>query len=155
MQIHITKRGHRNVLTVVRDDGSRSSADVGPNLPLHDLAHYVVERTFNLRAGFFGNLAAGYTLQQLSDRDIIFTLGAESWLAEVLARGLGSLASGACAAAQFAALIGEELDKQNLPAPPPPPLTAATGLALLEAYEQLIARYRALADGETLQLPFD
>ena len=51
MRIEIAKRGRRNELRCVRSDGSCEVASLGPGLPHHDLAHFVVESRWNLRAG--------------------------------------------------------------------------------------------------------
>jgi len=136
----------------LRDDGSRTTAQLGPGLPHHDLAHYVVERYFGLRHGFFGNVASGYTLEALSDKAVIRALGAESWLAEVLARAVGSLATGACTFEQFPTLISEELVHRGIQMPER--LTAAAGAEMLRELNQLIERYDSLANGESLSLRF-
>jgi hypothetical protein len=62
----------------VQSDKSCEIASLGPGLPHHDLAHFVVERRWNLRAGFFRNIAGGYSFAQLSDKDVIKKLGAQS-----------------------------------------------------------------------------
>jgi hypothetical protein len=62
MEVQITKRDRRNELTCLRTDGSRTAANVGPALPFHDLAHYVVERQFRLREGFFGLVSERYRM---------------------------------------------------------------------------------------------
>ena len=80
----------RNQLACVRADGTRTTANLRPRLPPHDLAHYVVERQFGLRKGFFGNIAAGYSIEALSDKEVMKSLSGESWVAEILARALAS-----------------------------------------------------------------
>ena len=79
MLIKITKKSGRNQLTCIRDDGSYTSANLGPNLPLHDMAHFVAEQTFKIENGFYGLIEKGYSIQQLSDPTIIKGLGFESW----------------------------------------------------------------------------
>jgi len=63
VEIRITKKERRTVLSCVRADGSSTTADLGPGLPAHDLAHFVVERAFQLRQGFFGNVLRGESLR--------------------------------------------------------------------------------------------
>ena len=109
MRIEITKKDSRNELACVRDDGTSVVADLGPSLPHHDLAHYVVERAFGLTDGFFGHIARGYSPAQLSDKEAIKGLGAESYRAEILARVLGSMETGACTPDDFEALVNAEL----------------------------------------------
>jgi hypothetical protein len=152
MEVLITKRERRNELTCVRTDGSQTRANLGPGLPYHDLAHYVVERYFNLRSGFFGNVASGYSLQALSDKEIIKSLGAESWVAEALAGALGALATGACTFEQFPDLVTQGLGARGIGAPEE--LSAAAAEKLLAEFKALVARYDALKNGETLRLRF-
>ncbi|MDB5441470.1 MAG: hypothetical protein JWM33_3897 [Caulobacteraceae bacterium] len=151
MQISITRKGARNQLSLVRDDGSSDLANLGPNLPHHDLAHYVVERRLELHDGFFGHLARGYSMAQLSDDAVIRTLGAGPGVAETLARGLQAMSSGACLTDQYNDLVNAQLSQWSLP----------TINLSLETVEQLIAeftdltdRFASLGDGETLELDF-
>ncbi|HYM34860.1 MAG TPA: hypothetical protein VET48_05645, partial [Steroidobacteraceae bacterium] len=96
MKIAITKKQNRNRLICTRDDGTYLMSDLGPKLPYHDLAHYVVESALRLRQGFYGKIASGYTMAQLGDKEVIKRLPTEDWQAEVLARALGSLHTGVC-----------------------------------------------------------
>ena len=153
MEIRITKRDRRTELACLRSDGSRTTANLGLALPYHDLAHYVVERHFALRNGFFGNIAAGYSVEALGDKAVIRTLGAQSAVAEVLARALGSLLTAACSLEQFPLLVTEELAALRLSAPEG--LCTAAGEQLLGEFRSLVARYVALKNGETLRLQFD
>jgi hypothetical protein len=153
MEIQLTKRDGRNQLTCVRADGSRTSANLGPGLPYHDLAHYVVERSFKLRQGFYGNIAAGYSIDALSDKNVIKTLASESWTAEILARALGSLLSGACTSQQFSSLVNEELAHLGLPRVES--ITAERISEMRVEYQQLVARYDSLVSGGAMSLVFD
>jgi hypothetical protein len=153
MQIQITKKNRRNELACLRSDGSRTTANVGPALPYHDLAHYVVEGHFGLREGFFGHIAAGYSFEALSDKAVIRSLGPGSMVAEVLARALGSLFTGACTHEQFAPLVRQELAGMGMAAPEG--LSAPVAEELLAKFRSLVARYDALPSGETLRLQFE
>lgn len=151
VNIRITKKGSRNVLACLRPDGTAVSADLGPNLPHHDLAHFVVERAFALSDGFFGNIASGYTPAQLSDKHVIQSLGKGPYRAEILARALGSLHTGACTAEQFEDLVNAELTSLGLPCMRIAP-------ALLEGlrveFNQHLTTYQALRDGDSMILSF-
>ena len=151
LHIRFTKRGRRSQLRCVRADGTAESADVGANVPYHDLAHFVVERRWALDQGFYGNIARGCTLAQLSDTDFIRGLGPQSLQAEVLARGLQAVASGACTAALLAQLVNAELAHWQMP---PVEAPAAMVQAVLAEFTDLTARYNALRDGESLSLEF-
>lgn len=152
MRVTIRKKASRAQLTCVRRDGTSVTADLGPALPFHDLAHLVVERAFALQDGFFGNIARGYTPQQLSDKAVILRLGRAPYRAEVLARALGSLQTGACAAAQFEALVNAELihlglDEMHIP----PPVVER----LMEDFRLLVANYSDLRVGDSMEVDVD
>jgi len=108
MEIILTKGKSRNTLTCQRADGTSTGVNLGPNIPNHDIAHYIVEKAFQLQNGFFGKIKSGMTIAELSDKEIIKTLGPESWLAEILARNLQSIGSGAASVEQFIDLINWE-----------------------------------------------
>lgn len=152
MKITLLKKENRNQLTCVRPDGSHVTANLGPSVPHHDLAHYVVEKRFQLKNGFFGNIERGYSVAELSDREVMKSLDHEVWTAEVLARGLQSLFSGACTADQFAPLVNAEL--ANWSSARVDHISNVTLAAALEEFRALVARYRALDYGEALELDF-
>jgi hypothetical protein len=153
MQLRLAKKGGRCRLTCVRTDGSWTAAELGPGLPYHDLAHFVIERAFGLEHGFFGHVAIGHSLQELSSKEAIQALPPESWVAEILARALGSLATGACTPEQFSALVEEELTRRQLPAPPQ--LSQIAPVLLLAEYRELLDRYDALSSDASLDLRFE
>lgn len=149
MNITITKKENRNLLKCVRADGTTVIAELGPGLPYHDLAHYVIERKLRLGGGFFGNIAAGYTVAQLSDKEIIKTLGAETLIAEVVARALQSLSSGACTFEQFSEIVNAELSRWKIAAPV---IEQDTISEMLTEFQVLLERYDALNNGQSLEL---
>ncbi len=151
MIIRITKKGSRNLLSCAREDGTTASADIGPNLPHHDLAHFVVERAFGLTDGFFGNVARGYTPLQLSNKDIILSLGAEPYRAEILARALGSLHTGACTPEQFNELVNAELSPLGLSGMLIQPEVRD---ALLAEFNGHLATFGRLREGDSMTLDF-
>lgn len=152
MEIELTKKDRRNRLTCVRADGSRTTADVGPGLPFHDLAHFIVETRLELRHGFFGNVASGYSLEALADKAVIRTLGAETWLAETLARALGALATGATTPEQFSDLVNTDLAALHMA--PLESLRARLATEMLTDFKALIGRYEAVPNGGSLRLEF-
>jgi hypothetical protein len=151
VKVTITRRGSRHQLTCTRADGTCDIADLGPALPHHDLAHFVIERRLGLNGGFFGRIAAGWSAAQLSDKEIIRNSPPEAMVAEVFARALQSLSSGACTSAQFAELVNAELSAQSIPA-----LAIDVDVidAMLAEFRELQARFGALQAGEALQLEF-
>jgi hypothetical protein len=145
----IHKGGGRHRLVCTRDDGTTTQAETGPGLPAHDLAHFVAERALGLMRGFFGNVAAGRTIAELGDLAVIRALDGEAWVAEALARALGATATGGCRVDELPALVRAELGADALPA-----LTAEVARAMATEFAELVAAWRALADGETLSLPW-
>lgn len=151
MRITITRKKRRNQLTCWRADGSCESADLGPSLPHHDLAHFVVERKLDLIDGFFGRIARGCSVAQLSQTETIQNSPPEALVAEVLARALQSLSTGACRLDQFAELVNAALLKQRLP---PLEISSEQAVDRLEEFRALADRYSALRVGETMELEF-
>ena len=152
MHVTFTRRGSRTTLICSRADGSVDRSDLGPSLPYHDLAHFVAESELELADGFFGSVAAGRTIAELSDATVIPTLPPGSMQAEVAARAVGSLATGACRPEQLAGLVNSELEHLGLP-----PLTALDPQCaerLLAGFRDLVARFEAVADGDSLDLTF-
>jgi hypothetical protein len=152
MKILLTRKGGRHRLTCLRTDGTSTTAAVGPGLPGHDLAHFVVERRLALASGFFVNIAKGYSIQQLSQAAVIHALGPEPYVSEILSRGIGSLLTGACAPEQFEELVGTELAQMGLAIPPGVSIDSAR--EMLEELAGLLQRFTTLGSGESLQLEF-
>ncbi|MET0280851.1 MAG: hypothetical protein ABW278_06950 [Steroidobacteraceae bacterium] len=152
MRISIRKQGNRNKLACLRLDGTLEVANLGPNLPHHDLAHYVVERQFRLREGFFGNVARGYTFEQLSRKEVIQDLGRGTLAAEILTRSLQSLLSGACTPEQLEELVNAEFAQWAIPQLR---IGAAITQAMAAELRQLLEQYAGLPDGGSMELELD
>ncbi|MEZ4942222.1 MAG: hypothetical protein R3D58_15195 [Saprospiraceae bacterium] len=152
MQILLSKNNNKTILTCTRADGTFTRENLGPDFPNHDLAHFVVETTFRLQAGFFGNIKSGRTIQELSDKAVIRTLGPESWLAEILSRNLQALAAGACTATEFIELV--EWEAQRMPQIQIPEIPLATVEAMQVQFDDLCRSWAQLAENEQLSLIF-
>ncbi len=113
MEIIIIKGRNRNTLTCKRKDGTLTSLNLGPDIPNHDIAHYEVEKEFNLENGFYGKIKSGMTIEELSDKEIIKNLGPEIWLSEIMTRNLQSIGSGAAKTEQFIELVNWEAQNIN------------------------------------------
>jgi hypothetical protein len=148
MNIKITKLGARNQMVCDKKDGTKTIIDIGPTLPAHDLAHFVVENTLQMKQGFYGNIWQGYTFAQLNDKHVIKTLPAESMYAEVITRALQTLASGACRQDDFLYMLEMELQGQTLPYNLSPTVIAQ----MQQHYEQLLQKWQ---ENETIHLIFD
>jgi hypothetical protein len=150
MKLVFIKKTSRNQLIITRDDGAVEIVDLGPSLPFHDLAHYVVEKHFQFDSGFYGHLKKGYSVAQLSDKNIIKTLPQEAIVAEIFTRALQTLASGACALTQFTDLIEAELDASSLQYSIE--ITSGDITDLLDKYKKLEKQWVAQAEGNSMQL---
>jgi hypothetical protein len=153
MLIKITKKINRNILVCTRADGSYTKVEMGSQLPFHDIAHYVVDKSLSIKNGFYGLIAQGYTIEQLSDKQVIKTLGAEAWISEVLARALGSLYTGSCSLEQFIPLIQTEMkgrgEEDKIPI-----LDEEKVLEMLAEYTALLSEWRNLPDGGAVEMIF-
>ncbi|MFK7750013.1 MAG: hypothetical protein AB8B65_16585 [Kordia sp.] len=152
MEIIITKGEHRNTLLCKRTDGTFTSADLGPEIPNHDIAHFVAEKKFNLTKGFYGNIANGMTINDLSNKDIIKNLDSESWLAEIMTRNLQSLGSETISIKEYIALVTWEASSmQNIKIP----AMNQTQISELQSeYIQLCKQWNSISKNEQLQLHF-
>ena len=152
MKIQIKKSSQRSVLTCTRDDGSIEVADLGPSFPNHDLAHFVVETQLKLTQGFYGLIEDGMSMEELNSGEVIKTLGPEIWMAEILARTLQSLCSGACTTQQFNELIKWEArvmkDVQL------PEITLDRVIRMKEEMDRLCTRWSAISEGQHIELEY-
>lgn len=63
LKIRLTKgRDARDLITCIREDGSRTWARGAPGIPVHDLAHHVIESTLGTRDGFYGMVLDGWDI---------------------------------------------------------------------------------------------
>ena len=149
MKIRILKKGSRNQLVCIRDNGSTEISGLGPALPFHDIAHFVVEQQLGFQHGFYGNIAAGYTVLQLSDKNVISTLPPESLAAEILTRALQSVYGGAVTAEQYKELVQQEFAQWSLEFAIPGTHSLER---MLSRYEELIRQWNSLENGQSLEL---
>ncbi|MFC4221244.1 hypothetical protein [Flagellimonas marina] len=105
MEIHITKGHKRNSLKCIRNDGSFIITEIGSKIPYHDLAHYVVEKGFGIKNGFYGNINSGFSFEELSNKEIIQKLDPEVWLSEIMARNLQSLGADVVSCKEYRDLV--------------------------------------------------
>ena len=145
------KRKEKNLLFYTLN-GQLQTIDLGPLLPYHDLAHYLVETYFQFQKGFFGYLKAGKSMEELSTTTGISTLDKEIWLAEILTRNLQALHSGSLTPEQYIPLVTWELEQH--PDLVCPAINLAQVQQLQQEYQALCRRWEALEEGETLVLEF-
>ena len=152
MKIKIVHKGNRNQLICVRSDESVEMADLGPSLPYHDIAHYVVEKHLNLTQGFYGNISRGMTVRELSDKEIIKTLPVESTVAEIATRALQSIWSGAVPVGEFTEIVKAEFDVLGITEHFI--LSPDDAITMQLQYNDLFSRWKELKEGEALELEF-
>src|SRR5215208_3049978 len=89
----LTLRFHRRAdaaaqLVLVREDGTHTAGAIGPGDgygPVHDMTHYVVERTLGLSEGFLGLVASGWAISDFEVRGTARRLPDDAVVAEVAA----------------------------------------------------------------------
>ncbi|MBL7901018.1 MAG: hypothetical protein JNK73_03410 [Bacteroidia bacterium] len=150
MDIKILNKGNRNLLICTRNNGTIEKAEIGPNIPFHDLAHFIVEKHLGLKHGFYGNIYNGYTVKELSDKEIIKTLPVESVVSEIATRALQSIWSGACSIEQFNSLI--EAEFKNLSINFRLNLTEEEVFQMYSQYDELITQWKQLKEGESIEV---
>ena len=92
------------------------------------------------------------TIKELSDPEIIKTLGPESWLAEIMARNLQAMGSEAANPEQYLELIQWEAD--NMKGIKVPNMTSEDVEAMAAEYNRLCADWDILLENESLELVF-
>ncbi len=153
MKIIITKGKTRNTLTCKRKDGTLTSINLGPNIPNHDIAHYVVEKQFKLKNGFYEKVKSGNTIEELSDKKIIQNLGSETWLSEIMARNLQSIVSGAAKTEQYIELVNWEA--KNISEIKVPIMNLTDIEKMKSQFDQLCEKWNLIPENGELKLIFE
>jgi hypothetical protein len=146
------------VLVLVREDGSSTIGSIGPPGgygPVHDLAHYVVERTLGLSEGFLGLVASGWDIGDFEVRGAAKRLPGEAVFAESAA---GELSRQAMmwqwsSADDYAWAVGTYM-RQSRPDYTPPAISHETFEGMRAELLELRQRWNQLVPGETLELEF-
>lgn len=152
MKIIFKKKYDHNQLICQRDDNTIEKIRLNIHLPYHDIAHYVIESTLNLKHGFFGNINNGYTIKELTQTEIVKKLHQESLLSEVLARGLQSLYAGSYTKENFISLIELELKQYNMKIPVE--ISSESINVIYKEYSNLISKWKNLMENDVLELEF-
>lgn len=149
MQITFKKNPSRHQLICSRKDGTTTSIDLGPQLPYHDLAHYVIESYCKFDKGFFGHIKEGESLQEMNSTETIQNLDPQVMIAEVFTRNLQALGSGSSRAEDFIELIRWELTNQNFPE-----LSLEEVLEVKSKYLELCKQWEELETNDSISLNF-
>jgi hypothetical protein len=157
MLIRFSKADGAPVLTCVRDDGSLTYAKSAhaPFFGPHDLMHYAVESTLNLRDAFFGLIARGKSIAWFAEPGSAAKLPPEALHTELMVNQflLEASSGTACGAEEFnralsASAAQASKEQQGLPRR----VTDAELTRIRECFAELLGRYRALKSKECLEL---
>jgi hypothetical protein len=147
-----------SVLVLVREDGSSTTGSIGPPDgygPVHDLAHYVVERTLGLSQGFLGLVASGWDIRDFEVKGAAKRLPADAILAEVSAGELSRQAiMWQWSSAEDYAWAVETYMRQSRPEYTAPAITHEMFEGMRAELLELRQRWNQLAPGEALELTF-
>lgn len=131
--------------TIIRADGTSESADLETrSMLLHDLVHYAVEIEVPFHGGFYGLLAKGKTMAELSDATQPWPVGTDVAASESLVGPLQTMLKGGSFDAERAFAKFANFSRE----PPPVELLARIGARFRAVHGQ----YNSLRFGETLEL---
>jgi hypothetical protein len=160
LKIQFTKRKDGGaLLRCIRADGSatwqRQDDRRAAFFPLHDLTHYAVEIELKFARGFYGLIAAGWDIEQTTGKGARGPLPDEAIEVEYIVGALGAERAGdpACPAEEFNALAAAFAKTRGRPEPRA--LTEVELTRVRNRIDELSARWRELAAGATLELPFE
>ena len=144
-------------LSCTRADGSttwqRQEGTLGVVFPLHDLTHYAVERTLGVRHAFYGLLADGWDISDFGRPEMKGKLTNDALLTETIVGcfDLERMTGTPFTADEINARIAEMARERGLQ----PRMLSETEVAdVRAARSELFARWRGLAAGDALELPF-
>jgi hypothetical protein len=158
--IQITKRANgEGVLRCVRADGTvtwqKQESRHAAFFALHDLTHFAVESTLGFRSGFFGLIAEGWEIEETTGKGARGAIPDEAKAVEYI---VGSLDSERASGAVWSA---DDFNRQaaihaaSAGLPEPRALTEEELARVRARMAELLAEWRAIAAGQTLELRFD
>ena len=158
MKVKLKKRaGGDAAVTFARADGSATSGRLGSGGfgAVHDLTHCAVETTLGLRQGFYGLLAQGWSIPDFEVKGAAKQLPDEALVTECIVGQLSNAVSAGREplAEEFNWLVRSVVDGVS-PGGAVPAISAESLHRLWRTLDALLARWRALPPGETLELDF-
>jgi hypothetical protein len=145
------------VVTFVRADGSSTSGRLGSGGfgAVHDLTHYVVERSLALRSGFFGLLAQGWQMGDFNAPGAAARVPDEAIVAECVVGQLANVVLGdqPLDPAEFNWLVAGAVAAVR-PGATVPVLSSETLSRVHRQLLRLLDEWRALPPGRVLELEF-
>ena len=155
MQIRFTKNtGKQNVIKYIRDNGTVTWMYCDDFFIRHDLSHYALEKILGYKTAFNGMLNAGMDIRDFEDKEkrAKLSVTAEAWYAENLANlFLIEIAQGHFDdfnQVQQACFVS--FNQQY----PPVVLPDEKIKEVRDHLSELLAQWKALPSGETLELTF-
>ena len=140
-------------LEYTRADGGHESADIETKSFLqHDFLHYALEVETGVHTGFFGLLAAGYTLAELGNK-VSADFDRDS--AMQVERAVGGLTGLIKGASPEDVMTGLQNIYNAEGRPLPEWLTADVLERAAERYRRINGKWNSLKFGETLELVFE
>jgi hypothetical protein len=155
LKVRFTRgKDKKDVLAVVREDGSQSWQHQQRGIPVHDLAHFAVESALGLKDAFYGLLAQGWDIKRLTDRDVRSILPPEGLWTEFVVGLIQTeqLAPEPLRADEFNELL--EREKENFGLKFDRRVTDDDLKRIREAFYREFSRWRTLQPGESLNLEF-
>ena len=155
LKVRFTRgKDKKDVLSVVREDGSQSWQHQQRGIPAHDLTHFAVESTLGLRDAFYGLLAQGWDITRLTDRDVRNYLPPEGLWTELVVGLIQTeqLSSEPLSVVEFNATLEREFENFGIKGGRQ--LTDPELHRIRESLAALMMRWRSLKPGESMSLDF-
>jgi len=160
LRVQMTKRPDGGgVLRCARADGSitwqKQNARHAPFFALHDLTHFAVEQTLGLGRGFFGLIAVGWDMDDLTGKGTRGPLPGEAAEVEYIVGAFDTERAGATilTAAEFNEFAATHAASSGRATPRR--LTQEEMARVRARRGQLFSRWHALPAGETIELQFE
>jgi hypothetical protein len=159
VQVQLTKRTDGGaILKCVRADGSetwhKQQGQHAAFFPLHDLTHFAVESELRIGNAFYGLVAGGWSIEDTEGKGPRGTLPPEALFVENVVGTLDTERAGASrwTAAEFNENTARHAANQGRETPRT--LTDEELMRVRRRRDELFARWRALAPGDTIELVF-
>jgi hypothetical protein len=153
MQIILTKlTDERHRMKIVRDDGSSEEVElVTREFLAHDMLHFCLEIEAGLYHSFWGSLAAGKTLSELSAQGMAANPPSEEvMITESIVGPLSYIAKGGTDDAQFLSIMTTVFQSRSTPIPTW--LTTDLLQRIRTRFNALMGEFRSLPRSESMHL---
>ncbi len=140
---------------MVRKDGSQSWQHQTAGIPVHDLTHFAVETTLGLKNGFYGLVAQGWDITQLTAKDVRSILPVEGLWTEYVVGLIQTerLSPEPMSADEFNGQLEKEKQESGLKYDRR--LTEDELFNIRKTFLAIYSEWRQLGPGESLSLTFD